>query len=239
MSRHGPAPTTRLVPYAHSRFMNRDGTRCRVGVRRLAEDTGLDKSTVAQHRATAIQLGWLIAMKRRLGQGCGELLPAAPDAVVAEQDAVLSADSAHANRSQMSASGTDQSTVRIQTRKCPAAADRSSAPIGLLTDRTEALRQSDYTKDGRPFVTRETLKDRIREWMMRDPSVPKYLSIGDTESLKMLVPMNLRAFHYEEVIEFLAGEFFAGRFATLDSGIDSICDRLAPKSLHESEKPIR
>jgi len=60
MSRVGPATTTRLVLYAHSLFMNRDGTHCRVGVRRLAEVTGLDKSTVAEHRAVAISGGWLI-----------------------------------------------------------------------------------------------------------------------------------------------------------------------------------
>ena len=41
MSRYGPAPTTRLVLYAHSLFMDRDGTHCWVGVRRLAIDTGL------------------------------------------------------------------------------------------------------------------------------------------------------------------------------------------------------
>ncbi len=36
MSRYGPAPTTRLVLYAHSLFMDRDGTHCWVGVRHLA-----------------------------------------------------------------------------------------------------------------------------------------------------------------------------------------------------------
>jgi hypothetical protein len=64
MSRYGPAPTTRLVLYAHSLFMDRDGTHCWVGVRRLAIDTGLDKSTVAEHRAAAIAAGWLIGCKR-------------------------------------------------------------------------------------------------------------------------------------------------------------------------------
>ena len=60
MRSRGPAPTTRLVLYAHSRYMNRDGTRCRVGLRRLADEIGLNKSTVAQHRAAAIKRGWLI-----------------------------------------------------------------------------------------------------------------------------------------------------------------------------------
>ena len=67
MSRYGPAPTTRLVLYAHSLFMDRDGTHCWVGVRRLAKDTGLDKSTVAEHRAAAIAAGWLIGCKRPRG----------------------------------------------------------------------------------------------------------------------------------------------------------------------------
>jgi DNA-binding transcriptional LysR family regulator len=41
MSAQGPAATTRLVLFAHSQFMDRDGSRCRVGVRHLAEATGL------------------------------------------------------------------------------------------------------------------------------------------------------------------------------------------------------
>jgi hypothetical protein len=34
---------TRLVLYAHSLFMNRDGSNCHVGVRRLAEVVRLEK----------------------------------------------------------------------------------------------------------------------------------------------------------------------------------------------------
>jgi hypothetical protein len=55
MSNGGPPATTRLVLFAHSLFMDRDGSHCRVGVRRLADITGLDKTTVAQHRAAAIK----------------------------------------------------------------------------------------------------------------------------------------------------------------------------------------
>jgi hypothetical protein len=63
MSTQGPPATTRLVLFAHSLFMDRDGSHCRVGVRRLAGITGLDKTTVAQHRTAAIKLGWLIGSK--------------------------------------------------------------------------------------------------------------------------------------------------------------------------------
>jgi hypothetical protein len=81
MSTQGPPPTTRLVLFAHSLFMDRDGSHCRVGVRRLADITGLDKTTVAQHRAAAIKRGWLIGSKPPRGQGSGEIYAAAPDGV--------------------------------------------------------------------------------------------------------------------------------------------------------------
>jgi hypothetical protein len=84
MSRYGPAPTTRLVLYAHSLFMDRDGTHCWVGVRRLAKDTGLDKSTVAEHRAAAIAAGWLIGCKRPRGGPSTDLQAALPDEVPLE-----------------------------------------------------------------------------------------------------------------------------------------------------------
>jgi len=66
MNNGGPPATTRLVLFAHSLFMDRDGSHCRGGVRRLADITGLDKTTVAQHRAAAIKRGW----PRSLSQGC-------------------------------------------------------------------------------------------------------------------------------------------------------------------------
>src|ERR1700723_39966 len=74
MSNGGPPATTRLVLFAHSLFMDRDGSHCRVGVRRLADITGLDKTTLAQHRAAAIKRGWLIGSKPPRGQGSGEIL---------------------------------------------------------------------------------------------------------------------------------------------------------------------
>jgi hypothetical protein len=81
--RLGPAATTRLVLYAHSLFMNRDGSNCRVGVRRLAEVTGLDKSTVAEHRAAAISGGWLIGSKQPRGGPSTDLRAALPDGATA------------------------------------------------------------------------------------------------------------------------------------------------------------
>ena len=84
MSCYGPAPTTRLVLYAHSLFMDRDGTHCWVGVRHLATVTGLDKSTVAEHRAAAIAAGWLMGCKRPRGGPSTDLQAALPDGVPAE-----------------------------------------------------------------------------------------------------------------------------------------------------------
>ena len=69
MSAAGPHPTTRLVLAGHRQFMKRDGSGCWAGVRRLAIVTGLDKSTVAKHRALAIGAGWLIVSPGRHGRG--------------------------------------------------------------------------------------------------------------------------------------------------------------------------
>lgn len=56
MSRQSPPPNTRLVLFAHSLLMSRDGSHCHVAVWRLADITALDETTVAQHRASAIEL---------------------------------------------------------------------------------------------------------------------------------------------------------------------------------------
>jgi len=220
MSSRGPASTTRLVLYAHSRYMNRDGTRCRVGVRRLAVETGLNKSTVAQHRAAAIQQGWLIPMNRRPGQGCSELLPAAPDELTVNENGVASGDSGRSDTPNLNASGTSKSVVRNHAENRPATPDRSSIPIKPIQMRLKTLRKRGIVRGRNPLVTRKTIKEFLRDWMRRDPSVPKYLSIADTQSLKMLVPIPLRVFDYEQLIEMLVEEILAVRPALPDAGID-------------------
>jgi hypothetical protein len=89
----GPAPITRLVLSAHVLFMDRDGGNCRVGVRRLAEVTGLNKSTVAEHRSHAIEAGWLIASSASRRSIKREFVAAIPDAIAMAQLKQLSDES--------------------------------------------------------------------------------------------------------------------------------------------------
>lgn len=81
MSAAGPHSTTRLVLSGHRQFMKRDGSGCWAGVRRLAIVTGLDKTTVAKHRALAIAAGWLIVSARSPRSRYRTYLAAVPDAV--------------------------------------------------------------------------------------------------------------------------------------------------------------
>jgi hypothetical protein len=210
---HSAHEPRNAVP-ASSRYMNRDGTRCRVGVRRLADETGLNKSTVAQHRAAAIQQGWLIPMSRRPGQGCAELLPAAPDALAVNENGVVTGEAGQSDAPDLQASGTSESTVRNHAENRPAIPDRSSIPIKPIQKRLETLRKRGIVQGRNPPVTRKTLQEYLRDWMRRDPSVPKYLPIGDAETLKVLAPIPLRVFNYEELIEILVDESLAERSAT-------------------------
>lgn len=112
MCTQGPPATTRLVLFAHSLFMDRDGSHCRVGVRRRADITGLDKTTVAQHRAAAIKLGWLIGSKPPRGQGSGEIFAAAPDGVKGADSGTVSSDAGQADAGPREVSGLPGATVR-------------------------------------------------------------------------------------------------------------------------------
>jgi hypothetical protein len=111
MGRFGPSPITRLVLYAHSLHMDRDGSNCWVGVRHLAAVTGLDKSTVAEHRAAAIAGGWLIGSKQPRGGPSTDLRAALPDGVKPENLAV-SGDAGQAAKKPESLSGMSRRSVR-------------------------------------------------------------------------------------------------------------------------------
>ncbi len=127
MSRLGPAATTRLVLYAHSLFMNRDGGNCRVGVRRLAEVTGLDKGTVAAHRAAAISDGWLIGSKQPRGYPSTDLRAALPDGVTGDGIS-MSGETGQAIANPESLSGLNPAPVRNEPSKCPARSGVPSLP---------------------------------------------------------------------------------------------------------------
>lgn len=128
MSRLGPAATTRLVLYAHSLFMNRDGSNCRVGVRRLAEVTGLDKSTVAEHRTAAISGGWLMGSKQPRGGPSTDLRAALPDGVTADR-ILMSGETGQAIANPESLSGLNPGPVWNEPSKCLARPDVPSEPI--------------------------------------------------------------------------------------------------------------
>jgi len=197
MSRYGPAPTTRLVLYAHSLCMHRDGTHCWVGVRRLAAYTGLDKSTVAEHRAAAIAAGWLIGYKRPRGCPSTDLEAALPDHVPLDFP-TLSGAAGQPPADRAPLSGSSPRPVRIQPRERPANPDAPSRPPLPFKNGSEL---SGLAGQAIGRITRSTPKstDRdLRRWLERDPRVADYRR--DLEALVRMAPEDLRFRGYEEAI---------------------------------------
>ena len=207
MSTQGPPATTRLVLFAHSLFMDRDGSHCRVGVRRLADITGLDKSTVAQHRAAAIKLGWLIGSKPPRGQGSGEIFAAAPDGAKVADNGTVSCDAGQAEARPREVSGLIGSTVRSQPAKRQVEPDVPSLPFTPLGRRLEAIQKNSFTEMRNPGITQANLKDHLRTWMRGDPTVAKYLPMRDAVAIGKLTPERLRMCNYEEKIRILIDEW--------------------------------
>ena len=58
LSPTGPKPVMRLVLDGHMRRMDHDGKGCWAGVRDLARITGLNKDTIAEHRALALAVNY-------------------------------------------------------------------------------------------------------------------------------------------------------------------------------------
>src|ERR1700678_2286083 len=144
MSAAGPHPTTRLVLTGHRQFMKRDGSGCWAGVRRLAVVTGLDKSTVAKHRALAIAAGWLIVSAWSPRSRFRTYLAAVPDAVPIPQTrrtqhsanvGRLSELAGQSSQSRLSASSVP--TVRPGRTHCPMPPDKT---LVLTNKRTLAQR---------------------------------------------------------------------------------------------------
>ena len=183
MSRYGPASTTRLVLYAHSLFMDRDGTHCWVGVRRLATDTGLDKSTVAEHRAAAIAAGWLIGCKRPRGGPSTDLQAALPDGVPSESPTL---------------SGSSPRPVRVEQPERPAGPDAPSRPRLPFKNGRELSGLAGQAL-GRTAGSTHKFTDRaLRQWLERDPRIADYSR--DLDALVRMAPEELRFRGYEEAI---------------------------------------
>jgi hypothetical protein len=89
----------------------------------LVANTGVRASnrlfvtTVAQHWAAAIKLGWLIGSKPSRGQGSGEIFAAAPDGVKVADNGTVSSDAGQADARPREVSGLTRSTVRSQPAK--------------------------------------------------------------------------------------------------------------------------
>jgi hypothetical protein len=213
MSAQGPPATTRLVLFAHSLFMDRDGSHCRVGVRRLANITGLDKTTVAQHRAAAIKLGWLIGSKPSRGQGSGEIFAAAPDGAKVSDNGAVSSDAGQADARPREVSSLTGSTVRSQPAKRQAGPDVPSLPLTPIVRRLEAIQKGAFTEMRNPGITQANLKDHLRTWMRGDPTVAKYLPMRDAVAIGKLTPERLRMCNYEEKIRILIDELLSAQSA--------------------------
>ena len=209
MSTQGPPATTRLVLFAHSLFMDRDGSHCRVGVRRLADVTGLDKTTVAQHRAAAIKLGWLIGSKPPRGQGSGEIFAAAPECAKGANNGSVSSNAGQVDPGPSQVSGLTGATVRREPANRPTRPDVPSLPLTPLERRLETIRKGGSTEIRNPGITQANLKDHLRNWMRTDSTVAKYLPMRDAVAIGKLAPGRLRLCNYEEMIRILIDELIS------------------------------
>jgi len=215
MSQLGPHATTRLVLCAHVMFMDRDGSNCRVGVRRLASVTGLNKDTVAAHRGQAIQAGWLITSGRSTSPN-REVLTAVPDGIAAgqvvrqssEAGQLLSGAVGQSNtRFDPRLTGQIDAAVRSHLPKCPVGSDISLPPQIPLSDPTTAFRAALGVKmDGE---CPDSPQARLRMWMLSNETALKYLH--DAEALTRLVPFDCRYPGYEGLIRLLSERMRKGR----------------------------
>jgi hypothetical protein len=212
MSADGPHPTTRLVLLGHWQFMNRDGAGCWAGVRRLGIATGLDKSTVAKHRALAIAAGWLIASKQSPQSRFRHYLAAVPDHVAvrrsggsnrstrSENVRTLSARTGQSSqRSSPRLSALKAQTVRPEEAHCPTSPDKPlvlpTRPLAA-TDLTPAVsnsRPNGNVSDGATGACR-----RLQHWLRTDGFAQRYRDSHDL--LIELTPSGCKFDGYEDVI---------------------------------------
>jgi hypothetical protein len=185
------------VLYAHSLFMNRDGTHCWIGVRRLATETGLDKSTVAEHRAAAIAAGWLIDCKRPQSGPSTDLQAALPDGVPLESP-TLSGDAGQPPADRAPLSGSSPRPVRVQPPEHPAKPDASSRPLLPFKNGSELSGLAGQTIGRNTGSTPKSADVDLRPWLERDPRVADYRR--DLKALVRLAPEDLRFRGYEEAI---------------------------------------
>lgn len=196
---------TRLVLCAHVPFMDRDGGNCRVGVRRLAQATNLNKSTVAQHRAAAIEVGWLITSEHSPRSRNRVVLASVPDGLCVASEEKSSSESASLlygragqvkGSSRPFLSGMSVATVRSRSRGSTAPPDISSLPSipagSIRPDFTRAI-----ASESRPERT-AVLEANLAQWIANSDQANDYLH--DLNALYRLTPFYWRFHGYEDVI---------------------------------------
>jgi len=183
--------------------MDPDGGNCRVGVHQLAVVTGLDKSTVAEHRVSAIKSGWLLASSRSKHAANREHCAAVPDSIALEIETELSRherQNVSAGSGQLSINSTNQVSgftgagVRVEPASCPAAPDKPLIP--LLPLKTPG---SNHESPQRSRVTdMATLKQKLVHWVLTDERAKLYGR--DVSVFVRLAPEEYRFMGYEVVI---------------------------------------
>lgn len=202
MSPEGPAPITRLVLCGHMLFMDRDGSHCIVGVRHLAEITGLNKNTVAEHRLLAIADGWLILSNRPTTSRRREIYPAIPDRIAEAKLPPLShvtGQSLSSQPGQIMAtlqsrlSSQSDATVPFERSDCPAGPDIPLKPLLPLKSEAQKIAK-DKSTPRNPLPT-AIAQAHLRAWLAADPRAQQYKH--DADALALLAPLDCRYPGYE------------------------------------------
>jgi hypothetical protein len=215
MSPAGPRPAIRLVLLGMAQFVNSDGSSCFVGVRRLHDITGFDKTTVARHRKRAVELGWLLPSDRPRNSRSREFCAALPDGVtvytpirsrrspVQVSIAQGSADrgqslSGECGQSQKPLSAICTSSVRKLSSDCPRYADIPVLPVNTLKSATSDTSADSSMAPETESAGEEMTRERLDVWIRSDNFAQVYhLS---PELLVKLTPPNCRFPGYEALI---------------------------------------
>jgi hypothetical protein len=207
--------------------MNSDGSSCFVGVRRLHDITGFDKTTVARHRRRAVDLGWLLPSDRPRNSRSREFCAALPNGVAvytpvrsrrsnvqasiasvsAERGRSLSGKCGHKDSPQVSGEcGQSQnllsaictSSVRKLSSDCPHNADIPVLPVNTLKSATLDTSADASMASETKSAGEEITRERLDVWIRSDNFAQvHYLS---PELLVKLTPPNCRFPGYEVLI---------------------------------------
>lgn len=208
---HELPATTRLVLCAHVPFMDRDGGNCWVGVRRLAQATNLNKSTVAQHRAAALEAGWLITSEHSSRSRNRIMLAAVPDALCTAISEMLSSKSARRvygrpgqskEDCRPSLSEINARSVHSRSPDCTVSPDIPSSPSipSSGSIRPGSIRAN--TGGSRPERT-ALAEANLGRWIANSDQANDYLH--DLNALYRLTPFQWRFQGYEDVIRQASG----------------------------------